>query len=274
MSRQGMRIVIYGWMLALACACRAAWADEVVMKVLVVNPSESEAKEIEIDSPLPQEIMAEDVVDAAGLAVTFDPQTNAYRLSGSVRLDPKASSVKRMVLRDVWVIDPQRLAALRQELDEVVQQLSLGPHAQRGQIVTRAVERRLDAIEASAREPFLSPDQHMSRYRRHLADLQQIEDELASLRRYLLTVALPVGAAAQPDVGAAPQTVGLSVRTAWRLIIVVLLLLAAVSVSFFLAWRRQLRWHLAKEGMLDETWSDAQPVRSSLHAPDLPPRSR
>ena len=47
---------------------------ELVLKILVVNPSETEVKEFAIRNPLPPEVKAEHVLDADGLKVDYDSQ--------------------------------------------------------------------------------------------------------------------------------------------------------------------------------------------------------
>src|SRR3989338_10523231 len=115
--------LLLGWMGPVAPA-----HAEMVLKVLVVNPSETEVKEFPIHSPLPPEVRPEHVLDGDGLQVEYDPQAQAYVLTGTVTLKPKESWSRRVVLEDVCVIPPERFSALHSEKDELMQKLAGTPY--------------------------------------------------------------------------------------------------------------------------------------------------
>src|SRR3989338_11516606 len=95
----------------------ASVGAEIVLKILVVNPSDTETKEFTIHSALPPEVKAGDVLDTDGLSVEYDSAAGLYILSGTIRLQPKQSLSKEIVLEDVWVISETRFYAVRDETD-------------------------------------------------------------------------------------------------------------------------------------------------------------
>jgi hypothetical protein len=246
----GAALLVLGGLVAEAHA-------ELIMKVLVVNPSETEAKEFEIRNPLPPEVKPEHVLDADGLKVDYDSQAGTYILVGRVTLKPKESVTKRVLLEDVWVIPADRFSSFRRELSDIMQKLTDTSYEERGQILHQAIERRLSEIEESQEQPFVHPVQHITRYREDMKSMQMVEAELVSLRQLMVMAALnPQQPKEQPVVviegagatgGGEAEKGGLSILATWRLIFIILGLLGFVSLSFFLVWQRQLKLQLAKQ---------------------------
>jgi len=230
---------------------------ELVLKILVVNPSDTEVKEFDIKNPLPPEVKPEHVLDADGLKVDFDAQEGAYVLIGSVTLKPKESVTKRILLEDVWRIEPEQLSGLRRELDDILLKLQETPYQDRGESLGRAIGRRLGGIEESQDRLFLPPMQHITRFRENIKQLQMVEADLVSLRQLMVMAALNPSAGQPPllDADAAPaegeggaaERGTLSVFATWQLIFVILGLLGFVSLSFYLVWRRQLSAQLDRQ---------------------------
>src|SRR3989338_6013172 len=138
--------------LLAAAPSAEVWA-ELVMKVLVVNPSETEVKEFSVNNPLPPEIKPEHVLDADGLRVDYNSQTGTYLLTGTLTLKPKESVTRRIVLEDVWVIAPERLTDLRQETWMLLSKLRGTTYEEQGKLLSASVSRRLVAIETNQQQP-------------------------------------------------------------------------------------------------------------------------
>ena len=250
------RIMILGALLALIGPAMSAHA-ELVMKILIANPSETEVKQFDIKSPLPPEVKPEHVLDADGLKVDYDSQAGTYLLVGSVTLKPKESITKRVILEDVWVIGSERVTALRRETRDILNKLQGTSYEEQGRLLGTSIERQLADIEESQDQPFLHPVQHINRYREDLKRLQMVESDLVSLRQLMVMAALNpkaeptplltgAGAHGEAKLGVTEKG-GLSILATWRIIFVILALLGFVSLSFFLVWQRQLKQELAKQ---------------------------
>ena len=249
-------VVVIGALLALAGPMLEARA-ELVMKVLVVNPSETEVKEFDIRSPLPPEVKPEHVLDADGLKVDYDSQAGAFVLVGSVTLKPKESITKRVLLEDVWVIEPERFTALRREVHDVLEKLKGTPYDGRGQLLASVITRQIDEVEESQGQPLFHPVQHINRYREDVKKLQMAESDLVSLRQLMVMAALNPKAETSPALPGAgageaakagvTEKGGLSILTTWRIIFMILAFLGVISLWFFLVWQQQLKRELAKQ---------------------------
>ena len=252
--------IVFGGLLVLGSPAGSVWA-EIVLKILVVNPSDTETKEFTIHSALPPEVKAGDVLETDGLSVEYDSQAGLYILNGTVTLQPKQSLSKQVVLEDVWIIPAKRFAAVREETDTVMAKLTKTPYEQQGQLLADSVERRLDTVDASQQQPFVNPEQHISLYRDNLKALQSIEVDLVSLRQLMVMAALePAGPSlmggAGTAAGAGHERGALSILTTWKLIFVILAFLGLVSLSFFIVWQRQLKLQLAKQAAREEEPAD------------------
>src|SRR3989338_6666986 len=244
--------------LLAAAPSAEVWA-ELVMKVLVVNPSETDVKEFSVNNPLPPEIKPEHVLDADGLRGDYNSQTGTYLLTGTLTLKPKESVTRRIVLEDVWVIAPERFTDLRQETWMLLSKLRGTTYEEQGKLLSASVSRRLVAIETNQQQPSYDPQAHISRYRDNLRAVESIETELVSLRQLMDMAAVApmaesvLGGPGGAGAAAGQERGGLSVLATWRVIFIVLGLLGFVSLSFFLLWQRQLKHQLAKQAEDEET---------------------
>ena len=262
------------------------WA-EIVMKILVVNPSETETKEFTIHGTLPPEVKAEDVLDTDGLQVEYDSQAGTYILTGTVTLKPKQSLTKHVVLDDVWMIPDERFTAVRQELEAILGKLQGSAYEPQGRLFAESFKRRLVAIEASQQQPLINPEAHISLYRDNMKSLQSLDADMVSLRQLMVMAALqPANQSILPGSGGVREPAGsglergtLSIMTTWRLIFLILGLLGFVSLSFFLVWQRQLKLQLARqaahegvEASPEELFSNGHGEPSAEVPPPLQPR--
>lgn len=273
---------------AILAYTQASYA-EVVLKMMVVNPSETETKEYDIKSPLPPEVKPEHILDSDGLKVEYDSQEGGYFLSGHVTLKPKESLTKQVVLEDVWLIPAERFSSLRREMEDIMRKLQFTPYYERGEVLSKAVERRLIATQESQEESVNAPPmQHINQYRENIKTLDQVETDMVSLRQLMVMAALNPSAQESSlvpaDSGASSQSghdqgSPLSVTNTWRLILIILGLLGFVSLSFFLVWQRQLKLQLAKQaGERNEQESPvgqgkAADPSAMLDLPPMPPSS-
>lgn len=266
-------------------ALPAAASADVVLKLMVVNPSETEIKEYDIRSPLPPEVRPEHVLDADGLKVDYDSQSSTYILVGHVTLKPKESLTKKVILQDVWVIAADRFSSIRREIDEIMRKLQGTAYFDRGDLLARAVDRKLtEAQERQDRSAASPPMEHITEYRENLKALDSIETDMVSLRQLMVMAALnpakpkePLSPSMGGDFGpkaGEKETGGLSVLATWRLIFVVLGLLGFISISFFLIWQRQLKAQLAKQAQEDQAAGGrASSAEDALQLPPTPPPS-
>lgn len=282
-----MRPVLTGLLALLAIGVPTvtsmAAQESVVFKILAVNPSATDTKEVTVRAVLPPEVKAENVLDADGLAVEYDSQFGAFLVTGVVSLKPKGSMVKNIIIEDVWVIPSASFDRLFAEVDEILGKLQETTFFDRGRLMGDAIERRLRELQEHHDTSFLNPEAHISRYREDLKQLQMVESELVSLRQLMVMAALNpanasvvIGDDAGAGAGGADHG-SLSVLTTWRIVFMILGLLGVVSLSFFFVWQRQLKTQLARQAaapgvaQADQLFSGGS--GASLGAPAPPPKT-
>lgn len=105
--------------LGLATA-QAAWAEgNIVFAIKAVNPTQTDST-VRVTAALPRGVRPADVVDPAGMEVKYDPNTSLYCVRTEEKLPAGANREYRVVLRDIWVVPPERIAELRANASRLV----------------------------------------------------------------------------------------------------------------------------------------------------------
>jgi hypothetical protein len=95
----------------------SAFAGELSINLIALNPSETETKEIDVKYYLPKELEPSDVLDSGELKVEYDVDKTLYYLSGKVKFQPKESKTFKIRVNDVWMITPEEISVLKQNMD-------------------------------------------------------------------------------------------------------------------------------------------------------------
>lgn len=93
------------------------FAGELTMNLIAVNPSESEPRDIDVKYYIPKELEPSDVLDSGNLKVEYDVDKKQYFLKGVVNFAPKESKTFKIRVNDVWVITPEEIQVLKDNLD-------------------------------------------------------------------------------------------------------------------------------------------------------------
>lgn len=94
-----------------------AFAAELTINLIAVNPSETKTREIDVKYPLPKELQPSDVVDSGELKVDYDVDKGQYFAFGKITFQPKESKTFRIRVNDVWHITEEEIDILKQNMD-------------------------------------------------------------------------------------------------------------------------------------------------------------
>ena len=156
-------------------------ADDVKMKILAVNPSETKNLKAVVTQALPAEIdPAKDILDKAGLEVQFDTEKKIYYLSKEVELKPQETMTFEVRVRDVWKIDAETIEAIKKNLEEQINGLKGTKYAETGKLLYEKAQENLDRIVEDQNQP-LGINQHVELYRAHVQQLEDIKNNAFSL---------------------------------------------------------------------------------------------
>jgi hypothetical protein len=199
---------------------------EAVMKVTVRNPSDAHLIKTDVRANLPNEVAVADVIDPGGLGVRYDSKEKvAYVYKYGVSLKPKESITYKVLLRDKWNINGERMKYMQEKVDDLRQQCT-------GRKSIKAVINTLDKVSADLNAVMkehgpkeLSPA-YIAFYRRQTDKLNAIERELNRIDSALK----PLDTKRGFDMPAPDK------KTTWLVIYIILGFLALLSLLFFLKW--------------------------------------
>lgn len=154
--------------------------DEIKLKILAVNPSPTKAIDSDISYNLPQEVTPADVLDSAGLEVKFNPEAQAYVLSGKVKLQAKESKTLEITVRDVWKVTPEKIDEVRVEITRKRDGLVGTKYENTGELLFQKALETLGQIEAEQTQ-VQGIRKRIEFYRGAIKRLDQIQNNVLSI---------------------------------------------------------------------------------------------
>jgi len=220
--RQGGQAAALGWLLAAWLATPApAAASQVILRIQAGNPIDRPQK-VQVKSHLPERVTPNDILDRAGLDVGFDIDRNTYYVHREVELGPRQIAVYDVVLRDLWVIPEEELAALRLRAKGLAEKLKGQSAAATAEDLRREVEKGLDQIAQQQAQNAIAaganPLQHIRAYDANLEALGKVKRLIGRMENLLLAAGIDpgglVGAAAAEAPRREPELPAEGYRTA------------------------------------------------------------
>jgi len=199
---------------------------EAIMKITVRNSSATQSIKTDVRSNLPPELSVDDVVDAGGLEVRYDPKLKCtYVFKYDLELQPQESVTYKIRLNDKWNVNGERMKYLQDKANDLLDQSS-GRNSIEAVINTLdTAVKDLDSVMKATGPAELNPA-YIAYYRRQADSLDKIEKKLnrvdAALKPLQTNTGFKIDA---PDK-----------KTTWLIIYVILGFLAVMSLLFFLRW--------------------------------------
>jgi len=199
---------------------------EAVYKITVRNSSPTQSRRVPVRRDLPPEVTIDDVLDAGGLSVRFEPKDGVTAVyDDALELAPLETKTFDVRIRDKWNVNGPRIDFLGAKVVElravIADRFNLGAVAN----MLDEAETRLAAI-AGENGPAEFTPAYIAFYRRQADRLDVIEQDLnridAALKPLETKRGFPLPA---PDK-----------KTTWLIIYVILGFLALLSLLFFLRW--------------------------------------
>ena len=195
----------------------------IVLKLLIVNPSDEQPQILPIKVYLPKEAKPEDVIDKGDLEVGYDTQQGSYYIYGQYELQPSEVMEKEVELRDIWIIPIAEIESIRQEADKVNDLLKNTEFADRIKFLYSTINKKLAEIEKQQDISESNPEDHISQYRANMKLIESVKVDLA-VARSMLNKAKPF-----------------STKAVWKIMIYILIFLGIVTVSFYFLWFKQTK---------------------------------
>lgn len=219
-----MKIGKFIFLFFVLCLVFCARAEAgITMRLMAVNPADSD-QVVAIKVYLPLEVKPEDVIYKGDLEVVYDTQQGSYYIFGEYPLKPKEVLEKEIELKDVWVIDQDQIALLRQDAQAILEEFKKTNYYDRAQLIYGAIDKKLKEVESMQDISNASPSYKISNYRNSLSLINSAKADLVSAKTLLAEVG-PKGMA----------------KLTWKIILFIIIFLGILGAGFFFVWQRQTK---------------------------------
>ncbi len=187
-KKRGLCLVFFMLMSVLGSIgyCPFLYADETVrIKILAINPSQTDSLSTVIRHSLPHEIAPEDVVDLAGMQIEYNKEHRCYDLVKDIELAPKEVRTLVVRVKNIWFVSPERIDQIRSQLNTQIEALKDTQYYETGRMLAGRLEEKLNMIqEGGSRDLGISRRIALHRAQNH--ELEQIASQsrsVSALRR-------------------------------------------------------------------------------------------
>ena len=119
------------------------------LKLMAVNPSDTQKQLVPIKYFLPKEIRKEDVTDTGGMQIEYYPKAGCFFLYKEVDLEAKATATLRVTIADKWDISPEDIDLLRSKAAERLKTIEKTDQYPTAKLLADKIQARLDDIANS-----------------------------------------------------------------------------------------------------------------------------
>lgn len=170
-------------LLFLTGVARTAASESIILRGVVVNPSENEKQKVPVELPLPHEAGKNDVVELSeGLSVVYDTEQRLYKVVGQIPLRPGEEKKIQIRMNDVWKIPTKDIQFHKGYLPSLLKVLSASSYADTAKQIGDSVQSSLDRILTS-QEELVNPARHIDIYRENLAALSEVKKNIRFLEK-------------------------------------------------------------------------------------------
>ena len=195
----------------------------VVLKAIIVNPSEAQSKAVPFKAYLPKEAKPEHILSRGDLSISYDTQQGSYYVHATFTLKPKEVREVEIEMKDIWQVRTSEIESLRLEALKVYRMLEDTEFSERAKFLLMSIQENLDVIIARQMVKPTNPEEHISNFRENLELLQEAKTDLG-LARTLLSQVKPI-----------------TLQMTWKLIVAIVTFLGILSLGFYIVWQKQVK---------------------------------
>lgn len=155
-------------------------AEDVKIKIIAINPSQTDPLRTNIQHQLPVEIQPEDVLDAAGMEIKYDKENKTFMLNQIVELSPRETKTIVVRVKNVWSITDEDMLTLRGDLENNVKALQGTKYEESSRMLYEKISESLVGIETDQTKK-LGIRQQIEMYRAHIKQFEAIQKDISSL---------------------------------------------------------------------------------------------
>ncbi len=200
------------------------------------NPSDSEpADNIEVTRYLPRGVQPEQITEAQGFEVKYDPDKSLYFLTKNVDFKAGESKKFEIILSDIWYINEAKLDDLS-ATEKYTARLANTNYEKLGAYLALEIKKYAAEIKDTQKKAD-SPEDKVATYAENLKKLDRINADMEQLKR-LVDAA---DKAKEKKISEVIKTVTPDVATTWKLIYATIAFLVVVALSFYFLWWGQIK---------------------------------
>ena len=180
LSRQLIRGLFFLAAVCLLFSGRQASAD-IKLKMIVVNPSDTEARTVPAKSYLPKGVTPEDITDRGNFEVSYDFEKSLYYIYQEVKINPKEAVTLEVAMRDIWIIPDRDIKALKDHTVKIIGLLRNTEYYKQAKMLADNITIRIDKISEIQNEPEPDTEQKISDYETNFAVLTEVKKDIGIL---------------------------------------------------------------------------------------------
>jgi hypothetical protein len=215
-------------------------SGSVIVRVVVVNPSDKKDQEVPVKVYLPQETKPDDVMDKGDLEFGYDEVKAVYFVyKDKIMLQPKETRIFEVELKDIWFIPEETLKGLKTQTEKILKRLEGTPYLDQAKLIAGTIYGRLERVATSQADESVNKELHIGLYRANLVVIAKVKEDIAKLEKTLVAV----GAAPAPEM-LAESKLNLktpSRATTWFIIFAIMVFIGLLGVVFFFTWQSQVK---------------------------------
>ena len=156
----------------------------VILRILVVNPSQTESQTVPVKIYLPKEVSPKDILDLGDLELDYDAEKGMYFAHNNVDLEPGQSIIKMVKMEDIWVFPENQLAEYIHQAKEIASRLENSAYTEEAKAFVLAVESKVQEILERQKITASNAGEHIRAYREGSLLIGSIKRDLSELGGY------------------------------------------------------------------------------------------
>lgn len=233
MSKVKKYLLLFFLVLTISLFLAEGAFASIVLKSVVVNPSQTKTQEATLKAYLPKEVTPDDVLDLGDLNIDYDIEKGLYYVHKEVELEPGESVSRQVEIEDVWFIPESKLEQLIKKSNDLTKKLEGTEYFEPAVAISKNINNKYQSIlnkQEDAADAL--PQTHIAVYRENKIKMGEIEEMISKLRKMVDRIELSKGSGAGGKV---------SIKSTWWMIIGVVAFLGLVSFILFILWHKQAK---------------------------------
>jgi uncharacterized protein YgiM (DUF1202 family)/archaellum component FlaC len=204
----------------------------VIIKFVIVNPSNSIDQKIPFKAFLPKEVKQEYIMDLGGLNLNYDTQTEQYYVTSDINLKAGESVIRSVEIKDIWTISQDEVDSLKKQVEGISAGLANTSYNAQAITLKTDINTRLDRITRKQKDSTATPQDHILAYRENQEDMKAVQDNIKAENDLLINSG--AGKSFLASVG------GIQTFATWGIVLVLVFGMGALGFFYYALWRKKI----------------------------------